>query len=102
MAEPAVEQPSRFKRFFKRWGFALFIPVVLFLFRDVLLPFVFAIVVAYILAPVVARLARIRFGRRTLPRGAAVLLCYLVLVATIGGFVGAFLPRLSGDIARLG
>jgi predicted PurR-regulated permease PerM len=103
MADPvADEQPSRWRRFFKRWGFALFIPVVAFLFRDVLLPFVFAIVVAYILAPVVNRLARVRFGRRTMPRGAAVLLCYVVLLSSIALFVGAFLPRLSGDIARLG
>jgi predicted PurR-regulated permease PerM len=98
----ADEQPSRWRRFFKRWGFALFIPVVAILFRDVLLPFLFAIVVAYILAPVVNRLARVRLGKRTMPRGAAVLLCYVVLLASIGLFVGAFLPRLSGDIARLG
>ncbi len=100
--EPGVEQPSRAKRFFKRWGFALFIPVVAILFRDVLLPFAFAIVVAYILAPVVNKLARLRLGTRTMPRGAAVLLCYLVLISSIVLFVSAFLPRLSGDIARLG
>jgi predicted PurR-regulated permease PerM len=102
MAEPVDEPPSRWRRFFKRWSFALFIPVVAFLFRDVLLPFLFAIVVAYILAPVVNKLARWRIGGRSLPRGAAVLLCYLVLIASIAGFVGAFAPRLSGDLARLG
>lgn len=90
------------KRFAKRWGFALFIVVVAWWFRDVLLPFVFAVVVAYILAPVVNRLSRIRVGRRTLPRGAAVLLCYIVVLSSLGLFFTAFLPRLSGDFARLG
>jgi predicted PurR-regulated permease PerM len=37
-----------------------------------------------------------------MPRGAAVLLCYLVLIASITVLVGVFLPRLSGDMARLG
>ncbi len=102
MPDPSAEQPSRWKRFFKRWGFALFIPVVAFLFRDVLLPFMFAIVVAYILAPLVNKLARVRFGSRTMPRGLAVLLCYIVLLSSIGLFIGAFLPRLSHDMKRLG
>jgi predicted PurR-regulated permease PerM len=97
-----AEEPSRLRRFFRRWGFALFILVIAIVFRDVLLPFVFAIVVAYILAPVVNRLAAARLGRTTtMPRGAAVLLCYVVLIASIAIFVAAFLPRLSGDMARL-
>lgn len=91
------------KRFAKLWGFALFIVVVAWMFRGVLLPFVFAILVAYILAPAVNRLSKVRISRRrTMPRGAAVLLCYLVVVSALVLFFSAFLPRLSGDFARLG
>src|SRR5690606_32832459 len=43
--------PSR--RFLARWGFPLFIVFLAILGRSVLLPFVFAFLIAYILAPVV-------------------------------------------------
>lgn len=95
--------PTEWKRFLRRWGFFAFIIVVAYWFREVLLPFVLALTVAYILAPPVNRLSRIRLGRtRTLPRGAAVLICYLVVLASISLFIVGFLPRLSGDFARLG
>ncbi len=90
------------RRFAKLWGFALFCALVAWWFRDVLLPFVFALGVAYILAPVVNRLSAIRIGRRRMPRGAAVLICYVVLLSVLALFFTAFLPRLSGDFARLG
>src|SRR5688500_11834917 len=41
------------RRFLSRWGFPLFVLVVVILGRKVLLPFVFAALIAYILAPVV-------------------------------------------------
>jgi predicted PurR-regulated permease PerM len=90
------------KRFARRWGFFLFILVVAYWFREVLLPFVLAITVAYILAPPVNRLAQLRIGRRYLPRGAAVLICYVAVIASVSLFIIGFLPRLSGDFARLG
>ncbi|HEY8923421.1 MAG TPA: hypothetical protein VIU64_03510, partial [Polyangia bacterium] len=39
------------RRFAKLWGFALFCVFVVYTFREVALPFLFAILVAYILAP---------------------------------------------------
>src|SRR3982751_4007545 len=65
------------RRFAKLWGFALFCVFVVYLFRDVALPFLFAILVAYILAPVVDRLARFRIGGRPFPRALAVILLYV-------------------------
>jgi predicted PurR-regulated permease PerM len=91
-----------FRRFAKLWGFALFVVFLAWFFREVLLPFMFAVVVAYILAPAVDRLSRVRLGSRTVPRGAAVLLCYVVVLGLIALFFTAFLPRLSADAARLG
>src|SRR4051794_16568412 len=62
------------RRFAKLWGFALFCIFVVYLFRDVALPFLFAILVAYILAPLVDRLGRLRVGGRPFPRALAVIL----------------------------
>jgi predicted PurR-regulated permease PerM len=45
----------------------------------VLLPFVLALLAAYVIDPLIARIARVRLRNRTVPRAAAVLLVYLVL-----------------------
>jgi predicted PurR-regulated permease PerM len=89
------------RRFAKLWGFALFCVFVVYLFRDVALPFLFAILVAYILAPIVDRLARAHLGKRQLPRAVAVLVVYINILAALGLFIGYFIPKLSGDFARL-
>src|SRR3954469_16653222 len=46
----------------KLWALALFCILVVYIFREVVLPFLFAILVAYILAPLVARSGRVRIG----------------------------------------
>jgi predicted PurR-regulated permease PerM len=97
-----VQGGRTWRRFARLWGFALFIAIIVYFFREVLLPFILAITIAYILAPAVDRLAAIRFGSRRMPRGAAVLLCYVVLVGILALFFGLFLPRLMNDFARLG
>jgi predicted PurR-regulated permease PerM len=89
------------RRFAKLWGFALFCVFVVYFFREVALPFVFAILVAYILAPLVDRMARLRVWGRPFPRGLAVVLLYINILAVLGLFVGYFIPKLSGDIARV-
>jgi predicted PurR-regulated permease PerM len=90
-----------FRRFAKLWGFALFCIFVVYLFRDVALPFVFAVLVAYILAPLVDRMARLRVANRPLPRGLAVIFLYINILLGLSVFIGYFLPKLSGDIARV-
>lgn len=47
----------------------------------VALPFVLALLAAYVIDPVIVRIARVRVGDGTVPRAAAVLLVYLVLGA---------------------
>jgi predicted PurR-regulated permease PerM len=93
---------SAVRRFARLWGFAAFLVLVAYLFREVLVPFIFAIILAYVLAPIVERLARLRVGRHHLPRGIAVVLCYIVVLTATAVFFVAFLPRLSSDFARLG
>ena len=45
--------------------------------REVLLPFILAVVIAYILSPVVNRLHEIKLGRLNMPRWTAVILIYV-------------------------
>lgn len=89
------------KRFAKLWGFLLFCILVVYIFRGVALPFVFALLVAYILAPLVDRLSSLRVAGRGVPRGLAVIVIYINVMALLGLFIGYFIPKLSGDFARL-
>jgi predicted PurR-regulated permease PerM len=90
------------RRFVTRWGFPLFVVLILFLGREVLLPFVFAGLIAYILEPVVRRMADRTNGTRRMPRGLAIVMCYLVFISLVAGFLLLLVPRLSRDVARLG
>jgi predicted PurR-regulated permease PerM len=107
---PPIEAPPEprgmramawFKRFAKLWGFLLFCVFVVYVFRAVVLPFIFAVLVAYLLAPLVDRLARVHVVGRPVPRGLAVVVIYINIIAILGLFVGYFIPKLSGDFARL-
>jgi len=89
------------RQFAKLWGFALFCVFVVYIFREVVLPFLFAILVTYILAPLVARASNVRIGARPFPRGAAVIILYVFILSGMGWFIGYFVPKLSGDFARL-
>ncbi len=90
------------RTFLRRWGFPLFVLLVAILGRKVLLPFVFAFLIAYILAPLVRRMSERSNGTRRMPRGLAIITCYLVFLAAVVGFMFLLVPRLSGDVARLG
>jgi len=57
--------------------------------HDVMLPFVLALVVSYVLTPAVLRVERMR-----VPRWAAILLVYALTLGSIGGFIGIIVPRL--------
>jgi predicted PurR-regulated permease PerM len=90
------------RTFLRRWGFPLFILVVIYLGRTVLMPFVFAFLIAYILAPVVRAMSERKDGTRRMPRGLSIIICYLVFLALVTGFLFLLVPRLSRDVARLG
>ena len=90
------------RRFVTRWGFPLFVVLVLFLGREVLLPFVFAGLIAYILEPVVRWMADRPDGTHRMPRSVAIVACYLVFISLVAGFLLLLVPRLSRDVARLG
>lgn len=89
------------RRFAKLWGFALFCIFVVYFFRDVVLPFLFAVLVAYILAPLVDRFARLNIRGRPFPRGLAVIILYINIIAVLVLFISYFIPKLSNDFSRL-
>ena len=71
-------------------------------FINFILPFIFALLIAYILAPLVARMSVRADGKKRMHRGVAILICYIVLLAAMASFVSILLPRLSNDVARIG
>ena len=89
-------------RFLANWGLPLFVVFILIVGRSVLLPFVFAALIAYLLAPVVTWMAERKDGTTRMPRGLAIVFCYIVFLAAITGFMFLLVPRLSKDIARIG
>jgi predicted PurR-regulated permease PerM len=46
-------------------------------------------------------MSRLRIAGRAFPRGLAVLFLYINILALLGLFIGYFIPKLSGDFARL-
>jgi predicted PurR-regulated permease PerM len=60
--------------------------------NQVLMPFVLALIVAYVLLPAVARVERLR-----VPRWAAILVVYALTLGSIGWFMSAFVPRVVAE-----
>ena len=98
---PASRTFAWLRQFAKLWGFALFCVFIVYIFREVVLPFLFAILVAYILAPLVDRAGRHKIGNRPFPRAAAVIILYVNILAVLVLFISYFVPKLSGDFSRL-
>ena len=85
--------------YFGVWGaFAL---GALFLFRAVLLPFFLALIVAYVMMPAVRWLEGRELRGRPIPRWAAVLVLYLILLGSMVGFTIVSVPRLAVEVQNL-
>ncbi len=90
------------RRLARLWGFLAFCVLVLVLARNVILPFVFAMIVAYVLAPVVRRMSFRKDGSKRMPVGVSIIFCYIVLISALALFVMILMPRISNDAARIG
>jgi len=88
--------------FLSRWAFPLFVLVVAIVGRAVLLPFVFAGLIAYILAPIVRAMSERENGTLRMPRGLSILICYIVFIAAVVGFMFILVPRIGKDLQRIG
>lgn len=85
--------------FFAIWG-AVGLGAFL-LFRAVLLPFLLAAILAYVLAPLVDRMQRVEIRGKRAPRWAAVVLLYIGLLGSLGIFGALGLPRLAAEVQQL-
>src|SRR3989339_837567 len=83
------------------WGFLAFVLLIVILFRSVILPFILGGLAAFVLAPIVRFLDRVRIGQRHLPRFLWVIVLYLLLISGSTLFFTSFVPRLSKDFKRL-
>lgn len=80
---------------------SLVVVAVLVAFREVLAPFMVALVVAYVFAPVVEAMERIKVGGRVMPRWLAVLVLYVGLLASMAGAIAVGAPLLVREIQNL-
>ncbi len=76
--------------------------VLLINFRTVLLPFVFACLLVFLMEPLVSRMERTPTSPRGLPRWIAVLTVYLVTLTAVTTFLIAFVPRFVAEFVRFG
>jgi predicted PurR-regulated permease PerM len=93
MSETAT---PRWRRPLFLWGSAAIAIAVMIAAREVMLPFVLAVVIAYVLTPLVAALER-----RRVPRAIAVLCVYAAVLGSLGGFLTAIAPRIGGEFRGL-
>ena len=75
---------------------ALAVVATVILAHEVLLPFVLALVIAYVLLPLV-----LRVQRRRLHRASAILIVYVVVLGSIGAFLRISAPRLVSEVSAL-
>ncbi|PRP91000.1 pheromone autoinducer 2 transporter [Enhygromyxa salina] len=96
-ARPRDTMLTVLRTFWRLWGLLAFLLLLLIWFRGIVLPFIFATLVAYLLEPLVRRMAP-RLGDR---RGLSVVLLYLALVTFGFGFLGGVLPGVVSDLSTL-
>lgn len=104
MRTPSPPRPTR-KAIWIHLGLWAFIALVLVIFHRVLLPFGGAILIAYLAAPLVDRLAAVGEGKLRMPRGVSrglsVVTIYAAFLLLVYGFSVLALPQLYRESARL-
>ncbi len=74
---------------------------ILLVVREVLLPFLLALLLAYVIAPLVRRLSAIAVGGRRLPRWASVIVLYFAFGGALYLSSAIFVPQLYREVVRL-
>ena len=69
-------------------------------FHEILKPFVIAIIVAYIIDPLVKRMNKLKIRNHHIPRGVAVIVAYLLFLTALTGIGFAFIPSLTNEISQ--
>lgn len=91
-----VPPPPRWRRPLFLWSSVAIAVAVMVAAREVMLPFVLAVVIAYVLTPLVAELER-----RNVSRGLAVIFVYTAVLGSLGGFGWAIAPRIGFEVRNL-
>jgi predicted PurR-regulated permease PerM len=81
-------------------GVGIGLLVIALLILDALTPFVVGLLLIYLLAPAVDRLAAVRVGRRPLPRSIAIAILYLVIVVVVAVGVLLVMGPMNEQIQR--
>lgn len=92
---------ERRKRLLTFAGLWLFAFLILVMFRSVVLPFAGAAIIAYLVAPLVDRIARIPIGKRTIPRWVAILVIYAAFFLIVYVVLTALIPQIYREMARI-
>jgi predicted PurR-regulated permease PerM len=79
----------------------LIITIVLILVRSVILPFILAGLLAYVLEPLVTNLSKIKIRSKPLPRSVSVILIYLCFLGLLSLICIFFLPQFYVEMVRL-
>jgi len=77
------------------------IAIGLYCVRSVLLPFILAILIAYVFHPVVGAIGRVTFKGKPIPRFVSVLIIYLVFAIAIVLVAVFFVPQFYREVIRL-
>jgi predicted PurR-regulated permease PerM len=94
----ASEHRSKLLTFAALWICTI---AVLVVFRSVMLPFAGAALIAYVVAPGVNRISRIRIGRGTIPRWVALLIIYAGFFLSVYIVLTALIPQIYRELARI-
>jgi len=94
----AVERRVKLRTFAALWIFAF---AALVLFRSAILPFAGSALIAYVVAPAVDRIARVRVGKRTVPRWVAILIIYAGFFLLVYVVLTALVPQIYRELVRI-
>ncbi len=83
------------------WVMGVLVVAGLYFTREVLLPFVLAVLIAYLLSPLVQAGERLRVGRWRPARWVVVLAIYLSLLGSLSALLAFAVPRLAGEVSKL-
>jgi predicted PurR-regulated permease PerM len=92
----SANQPRRWHRQLFLSGSAVLALAIVVAAREVMLPFILATVIAYVLAPLVAAVQR-----RNVSGGLAVLVVYAIVLGSLGGFATLVAPRIALEFRNL-
>ncbi|MCP4498964.1 MAG: AI-2E family transporter [Deltaproteobacteria bacterium] len=98
LKEKLTASTRRNALYFALWAVIL---GTVFALRAVALPFLLAILLAYVIEPLVSRVAKLKIKGRLVPRWGAILLIYLGFFAVVWAFAVFFVPQIYKEFERL-